>query len=84
MYRTTRTHDEVVNLSTDRIVQGFADARMLDGTSCRVARLDNGTWQAYLRGAAIESPKGTWELAAGDLALHLAAERKHLRFASGY
>jgi hypothetical protein len=61
---------------------GFAEARISDGTSGKIMRLPNGTWQAYLRGIEVDGPQGDHFEAASVLAHKLRAEGIWLRLGS--
>lgn len=66
-------------MRTDHIMKGFANGSIPDGTSCGLRRLDDGTWQAYLRTREIGLPRATWEDAKGELEHVLAGEGLWLR-----
>lgn len=60
---------------------GDSEAKLLDGTNARVTRLEDGTWQAYLRGTTVHTPQLTWDAARDALEHALAGEGIHLRTA---
>lgn len=74
-----RSYLDTVIMSTNYIMQGFAQGRIADGTACGLKRLDDGRWQAHLRGVYIELPQATWEGAKDQLEHKLAGEGLWLR-----
>lgn len=76
-----RTYTEIAYLSTSRIMTGFADVRLRDGTSGRLIRRPDGTWLPVLRGIEVDLPQRSWEEAFSRLQHALAAEGVMLRAA---
>lgn len=74
-----RTYTEVAWIHQRWLYLGDSEAKLSDGTSGRVTRLDTGMWQAYLRGVEVHTPQPSWDAARNYLEHALAGEGILLR-----
>lgn len=74
-----RSYTSVAWISQRCLHLGDSEAKLPDGTNARVMRLQDGTWQAYLRGEAVHTPQATWDAGRDALELALAGEGILLR-----